>query len=137
MTIGYPRVKEIIEQDLGSALIYLHSHAADFKSPDIRPYLDKYVRGSNGYDAVNRVKVMKASVGLDRHRVRRPPRTLRAQLFGQSREREGGVAVRGPKPRGGSADEGSGRACLAEYDLDGWTVPDLVGNDDVTYFGNR
>ena len=59
MTVGYPRVKEIIEQDLGSGLIYLNSHAADFKNPKIRPYLDKYVRGSNGYDAVNRVKVMK------------------------------------------------------------------------------
>jgi aromatic ring hydroxylase len=56
MTIGYPRVKEIIEQDLGSALIYLNSHAADFKNPDVRPYLDKYVRGSNGYDAVNRAR---------------------------------------------------------------------------------
>jgi hypothetical protein len=59
MTVGYPRVKEIVEQDLGSALIYLNSHAAHFQNPDIRPYLDKYVRGSNGYDAVNRVKVMK------------------------------------------------------------------------------
>ena len=25
----------------------------------MRPYLDKYVRGSNGYDAVDRVKLMK------------------------------------------------------------------------------
>ncbi|WP_035357550.1 4-hydroxyphenylacetate 3-hydroxylase C-terminal domain-containing protein [Edaphobacter aggregans] len=47
--------KEIIEQDLGSALIYLNSHAIDFKNP----YLEKYVRGSNGYSAVDRVKVMK------------------------------------------------------------------------------
>jgi aromatic ring hydroxylase len=59
MTVGYPRVKEIIEQNLGSGLIYLNSHAADFKNPDIRCYLDTYVRGSNGYDAVSRVKVMK------------------------------------------------------------------------------
>jgi len=58
-TTAYPRVKEIIEQDLGSALIYLNSHAVDFKTPDIRPMLDKYVRGSNGYDAVERVKLMK------------------------------------------------------------------------------
>jgi hypothetical protein len=21
--------------------------------------------------------------------------------------------------------------CMAEYDLDGWTVPDLINNDDV------
>jgi 4-hydroxyphenylacetate 3-monooxygenase len=24
--------------------------------------------------------------------------------------------------------------CLAEYDLDGWTVPDLIGNEDVSLF---
>jgi 4-hydroxyphenylacetate 3-monooxygenase len=32
MTVGYPRVKEIVEQDLGSALIYLNSHAARSRS---------------------------------------------------------------------------------------------------------
>ena len=48
MTIGYPRVKEIIEQDVASGLIYLNSSAHDFKTPEIRPYLDKYVRGSDG-----------------------------------------------------------------------------------------
>ena len=58
-TTAYPRVKEIIENDLGSALIYLNSHAVDFKTPEIRPLLDRYVRGSNGYDAVSRVKLMK------------------------------------------------------------------------------
>lgn len=26
---------------------------------------------------------------------------------------------------------------LGEYDLDGWTVPDLIGNDDVSYFAKR
>lgn len=26
---------------------------------------------------------------------------------------------------------------LAEYDLDGWTVPDLVGNDDVSFLRSR
>jgi hypothetical protein len=29
------------------------------QNPDIRPYLDKYMRGSNGYDAVDRVKLTK------------------------------------------------------------------------------
>ena len=43
-TTAYPRVKEIIENDLGSALIYLNSHAVDFKTPEIRPLLDRYVR---------------------------------------------------------------------------------------------
>lgn len=27
--------------------------------------------------------------------------------------------------------------CLAEYDLDGWTVPDLISNDDVSLFLKR
>ena len=68
MTIGYPRVREIIHQDLGSALIYLNSQRSDFQNPELRPYLDKYVRGSKGYDAVERVKLMKLiwdSVGTE------------------------------------------------------------------------
>ena len=60
MAQGYPRVKEIIEQDVASGLIYLPSSAADFQSAEMRPYLDKYVRGSDGIQAVDRVKVMKA-----------------------------------------------------------------------------
>lgn len=24
-----------------------------------------------------------------------------------------------------------------EYDLDGWTAPNLIGNDDVSYFAKR
>src|SRR4029453_18989584 len=60
MISGYPRVKEIIEQDVASGLIYLPSSAEDFRNPAVRPYLDKYVRGSDGIEAVDRVKVMKA-----------------------------------------------------------------------------
>ena len=59
MTLGYPRIQEIIGRTSASALIYLPSHALDFKTPEIRPYLDQYVRGSNGYAAVERVKLMK------------------------------------------------------------------------------
>ena len=42
-----------------SGLIYINSNARDFKNPDIRQYLDQYVRGSSGIDAVERVKLMK------------------------------------------------------------------------------
>jgi len=58
-TTAYPRIKEIAEQTISSGLIYLNSHAADFKNPELRPYLDKYFRGSNGYDALERVKLLK------------------------------------------------------------------------------
>jgi 4-hydroxyphenylacetate 3-monooxygenase len=36
-----------------------------------------------------------------------------------------------------TAMKGLAEECLSEYDLDGWTVPDLIGNDDVSYFRNR
>lgn len=39
MSLGYPRIREIIEQDLGSALIYINSHAKDFAAPELEPYL--------------------------------------------------------------------------------------------------
>jgi 4-hydroxyphenylacetate 3-monooxygenase len=36
----------------------------------------------------------------------------------------------------GDADafKGFAEQCMAEYDLDGWTVPDLVDNSDVARF---
>jgi len=57
--VAYPRIKEIIEQTISSGLIYLNSHARDFKNPEIRRLLDKYLRGSYGEDAMTRVKVLK------------------------------------------------------------------------------
>src|ERR1700752_317739 len=58
-SLAYPKIKEIIENCLASALIYLPSSALDFKVPELRPYLDQFVRGSNGYPAKARVKLMK------------------------------------------------------------------------------
>jgi hypothetical protein len=55
----YGRVKEIIEHTVGSSLIYLNSYAADFKNPQLRGFLDQYLRGSDGYASVDRAKVMK------------------------------------------------------------------------------
>jgi 4-hydroxyphenylacetate 3-monooxygenase len=135
MTVGYPRVKEIIEQDLGSALIYLNSHAADFKNPDIRRYLDKYVRGSNGYDAVSRVKVMKLlwdAIGSEfgsRHE-------LYERNYGGNHEAIRTEILAAQDATGlTEAYRNLAEQCLAEYDLDGWTVPDLVNPDDVNMIG--
>src|SRR4029078_9233529 len=58
-TMAYTKIKYIIEQTAASGLIYLTSHAKDLANPDIRPYIDRYMRGSNGYTAVDRVKLMK------------------------------------------------------------------------------
>ena len=73
MIEGYPRMKEIIEQDVASGLIDLPSSALDFQEPagaavsgQVR--LDRCVRGSDGLPAVDRVKGVKAlrdSVGSE------------------------------------------------------------------------
>ena len=55
----YGRIKEISQQVVASGLIYVNSNAKDFTSDEIRPYLDKYVRGSNGIEALDRIKIMK------------------------------------------------------------------------------
>jgi 4-hydroxyphenylacetate 3-monooxygenase len=137
MTVGYPRVKEIIEQELGSALIYLNSHASDFKNPSIRPYLDKYLRGSNGYDAVNRVKVLKLlwdAIGSEfgsRHELYERNyagnhEIIRTQIL--EAQQAAGLT---------ETFRQFAEQCLAEYDLNGWTVPDLVNPNDVNIVGSR
>ena len=47
-TVAYPRIKEIIENTVTSGLIYIPAHAVDFQTSALRPYLDKYMRGSDG-----------------------------------------------------------------------------------------
>jgi 4-hydroxyphenylacetate 3-monooxygenase len=137
MAQGYPRVKEIIEQDVASGLIYLPSSAADFQSAEVRPYLDKYVRGSDGINAVDRVKVMKAlwdSIGSEfggRHE-------LYERNYAGNHENARVELLIGANMNGTvDAMKGLADTFLGEYDLDGWTVPDLIGNDDVNYFVKR
>jgi 4-hydroxyphenylacetate 3-monooxygenase len=131
MQIGYPRIKEIIEQDVASGLIYVNSSAEDFANPDVRPYLDKYLRGSNGHDAVSRVKVMKLlwdSVGTEfggRHE-------LYERNYAGSHENTR-VELYSSQLANGRIDRYKAFVdeCLNEYDLDGWTAPDLSSFDDV------
>ena len=132
-SLAYPKIKEIIENTLASALIYLPSSALDFKVPEIRPYLDQFVRGSNGYTAEQRVKLMKLMWDAIGTRVRRPPRALRAQLLRQPREHPLRDAAGRRGVTGATARyKGFAEQCMAEYDLDGWTVPDLINPSDVS-----
>jgi 4-hydroxyphenylacetate 3-monooxygenase len=137
MLQGYPRVKEIIEQDVASGLIYLPSSAADFKSAEVRPYLDKYVRGSDGITAVDRVKVMKAlwdSIGSEfggRHE-------LYERNYSGNHENVKAELLFGANATGiVDGMRSLAETFLGEYDLDGWTVPDLFDNSDVSYFADR
>jgi 4-hydroxyphenylacetate 3-monooxygenase len=131
-TVAYPRVKEIAESILGSAMIYLNSHAVDFRTPELRGYLDRYLRGSDGSDAVERTKLMKLlwdAMGTEfggRHELYErnyagAPETIRFLAWQQAQET--GQARRFKE---------FAERCMAEYDLEGWTVPDLINPGDVT-----
>ncbi|MGZ3349233.1 MAG: 4-hydroxyphenylacetate 3-hydroxylase family protein [Xanthobacteraceae bacterium] len=132
-TMAYTKVKYLIEQTVASGLIYLNSHASDFKSAEIRPYLDRYLRGSNGYKAEERVKLLKLlwdCIGSEfggRHE-------LYEINYGGSTEEIRRYCLFGAQASG-NADRFKGFAedCMAEYDLDGWKVPDLTDPGELSY----
>ena len=128
---AYPRLKEIIENIVASGLIYLPSHSQDFKVPEIRKYLDQFLRGSNNYSATDRVQVMKLlwdAIGTEfgsRHEL------YERNYFG-SHERIRLETLMASDSMGQSAKyKAFAEQCMAEYDLDGWKAPDLINPDDV------
>jgi 4-hydroxyphenylacetate 3-monooxygenase len=136
-TLAYPRAKEIFEQDLGSALIYQNSNAVDWKNPEMRPFLDKYVRGSNGRSGEDRIKVMKLiwdAMGTEfggRHE-------LYERNYSGNHENVRLETLWG-QTASGQLDGYKAMVdrCMSEYDLDGWTVPDLINPDDVSLFRGK
>jgi 4-hydroxyphenylacetate 3-monooxygenase len=129
---AYVQIKHQIEKTVASSLIYLNSHARDFGVPELRKYLDLYVRGSGGVSAVERVKLMKLlwdAIGSEfgaRHE-------LYEINYSGSHEEIRRFAILGANASGQAAMwKAFADQCMAEYDLDGWTVPDLVNPDDVS-----
>jgi 4-hydroxyphenylacetate 3-monooxygenase len=132
--LAYPRIKEIAEQTISSGLAYLDSHAIDFKTPELRPYLDKYLRGSGNYDALERVKLLKLlwdAVGSEfggRHELYE--RNYAGNYEAIRLENLPVAVATGDADRVRKFVEGF----MAEYDLDGWTVPDMINPQDVSRF---
>jgi 4-hydroxyphenylacetate 3-monooxygenase len=129
---AYPKIKEIIENTLASALIYLPSSALDFKVPELRPYLDQFVRGSNGYSAEQRVKLMKLmwdAIGSEfggRHEL------YERNYFGNHESIRFETLLVANVTGASKRYMGFAEQCMAEYDIDGWKVPDLISNSDVS-----
>jgi 4-hydroxyphenylacetate 3-monooxygenase len=129
---AYPKIKEIIENTLASALIYLPSSALDFKVPELRPYLDQFVRGSRGYTADERVKLMKLlwdATGTEfggRHEL------YERHYFGNQDSIRFEMLMLSEATGENARMKGFAEQCMAEYDLDGWTAPDLVSSKDVS-----
>ena len=133
MSFAYSKIKYIIEETAASGLIFLNSHARDFRNPEIRPLLDRYLRGSNGYDAEQRVKLMKLlwdAIGSEfggRHE-------LYEINYSGSTEEIRRYALFGATASGDvDRMKGFAEQCLEEYDLDGWTAPDLTDPGELSY----
>jgi 4-hydroxyphenylacetate 3-monooxygenase len=135
--VAYPKIKEIIENQTGGAMIVQPSNAVDWKNEELRPLLDQFYRGSNGYTALDKVKLMKLlwdAIGSEfggRHE-------LYERSYSGSHELtrlECFWMAKGD----GTVDriKGFAEQCMAEYDLDGWTVPDLIDAADVSLIGRR
>ncbi len=128
----YPKIKEIVHNIVASGLIFQPSSSRDFQSPELRPYLDKYMSSSTG-DAVERVKIMKMlwdAIGTEfagRH-----------ELYERNNYGNHEVIRMHPLFEGrdnGTVDELKTfvETCMADYDLDGWTSPDLINSDDINF----
>src|SRR6185295_17482383 len=135
MTEAYPAVRAIVEKVIASGLIYLPSHARDFKNPDIDKYLARYVRGPSGIDYKERIKTMKLlwdAIGSEfgarhelyemnyagSHELIRLFGLTQAQISGSLKEMEALV-----------------ERCMADYDENGWKDPAYHANDDVSALG--
>lgn len=135
--IGYPRIKEIIEQVVASGLIYVNSHSSDWKNGEIRPLMDRFMRGSNGYTGEQRAKLMKLlwdATGTEfggRHELYE-----RNYAGNNEATRFENIVMLDSL---GKIDEMKAFAdtCMSEYDLNGWTVPDLINPTDVSFHNRK
>ena len=90
------------------------------------------MRGSNGYSAVDRVKLMKLmwdAMGTEfggRHEL------YERNYFGSHESIRFEVLMVAEALGQAAKYKGFAEQCMAEYDLDGWTVPDLINPDDVS-----
>lgn len=128
----YRRVKEIIETVVASGLIYLNSSVKDFENPQIKGYLDKYLRGSGGLTAADRSRTMKMlwdAIGTEfggRHELYEI-NYFGAPALNYTRNldlAEGSGAL--------EAWRGLAERAMSEYDMKGWTAADYVNPGEVS-----
>lgn len=117
----WPKVVETFKTIVAGGLIQLPSSAKDFQNPEIRPYLDKFYRGSGGVDSVERTKLMKMiwdAIGSEfgaRHEL------YEMNYAGNNENIR--LEVMKFAENLGDADyyRSFVESAMADYDLDGWT----------------
>src|SRR5262249_40525079 len=137
MTEAYPAVRAIVEKVIASGLIYLPSHARDFKNPNIDKYLARFVRGSNGIDYKERIKTMKLlwdAIGTEfgaRHELYEMNYSGSAELVRlfPLQQAQGSGALK--------AMEAFAEQCMADYDEDGWRHPAYRDGSDISLLGRK
>lgn len=134
--MAYSKIKNIVERNLTSGLVYLPSSIRDMENPEIEKYLAKYVRGSNGMDFEERIKILKLmwdAIGSEfggRHELYEINYTgsqdeIRMQTLRQAK------ASGCMKEMTDLVDR-----CLADYDRKGWTTPIYHNNCDLVKIGD-
>ena len=131
-SLAYPKIKEIIENTLASALIYLPSSALDFKVPELRPYSISSCAAPTATRAEQRVKLMKLmwdAIGSEfggRHEL------YERNYFGNHESIRFETLLVADVTGASKRYKGFAEQCMAEYDLDGWTAPDLIKPIDIS-----
>jgi 4-hydroxyphenylacetate 3-monooxygenase len=103
----------------------MHQRANPYRSAEVRPLLDRYLRGSNGVEAMDRVKLMKLlwdSRGTEfggRHELYERNYAGNQE---DTRIQLKGAQAKGPADQLRSFEDG----CLGEYDINGWTSEHLI-----------
>ncbi len=121
-TLGWPRIKEIFELILGGSPLVIPSSYKDMESEELRPYIDRYYRGSDS-SAEDRIKLFKLiweTIGTEyggRHE-------LYERNYSGNHEQVR-IDTLNFARRKGLVDSFTGLVdqCMSDYDVHGWTKP--------------
>ena len=131
--MAYNKIKKIIETNVTSGLIYLPSSVRDIKNKELNPYIKKYVRGSNGSEYIERIKILKLmwdAIGSEfggRHE-------LYEINYAGSKDSVRLQCLRHAYSSGNMMKmENLVEQCLSDYNMSGWTKPHLHNNKDINF----
>lgn len=136
-TMAWTRIREIIEHVVAGGLIVQPSSAEDFKNPELRPYLDRFYRGSNGYGSLEKIKLIKLlwdALGSEfgaRHAL------YEQNYTGNTEDVRIHALIEATNSGDMDVFKGMVEQCMSEYDLDGWTDSTWVNSDDFSLHSKR
>lgn len=119
--MAWPKVEKVAGEILGGSPLVIPSSFRDLQSDELSPLIDRYYRGSTGsaHDRIKLFKLLWDAIGSEfgaRH-------TLYERNYGGSPELVRLNVVDFAEQRGRLEEmEALVKECMAEYDLDGWTV---------------